>query len=280
MTAVPPVIRALAEKHSVDLAAVQGTGPAGRIMREDVIAAKRGAAPVAAAAPAPARPAAGPLPAALSHAQSAVARKVSQSHREKPVYRVHSKVEVGRVIAAREQAKARGTALSWDAVLVKACAMAVTEMPVFRRWLKGEEVAEHPEPDIAVAVGVGEDLVIPAVRGAAEKKVGAVSAEIAELARKAEARTLGPKEIEGSCLLVSNLGMFPVESFDAIVYPEHAAALAAGALTHTPVSDGVRTWIAALVHLTLTVDHRLINGRTAAQFIARVKQILETGEFA
>ena len=277
---VPPVVRALAEKHGVDLAAVRGTGPAGRITREDVIAAKRGAAPVAAAAPAPARPSAGSMPAALSHAQSDVARKVSQSHREKPVYRVHSKADVGRVIAAREQAKARGTALSWDAVLVKACAMAVTEMPVFRRWLKGEEVAEHPRPDIAVAVGVGEDLVIPAVRGAAEKKVGAVSAEIAELARKAEARTLGPKEIEGSCLLVSNLGMFPVESFDAIVYPEHAAALAAGALTYTPVSDGVRTWIAALVHLTLTVDHRLINGRTAAQFIARVKQILETGEFA
>ncbi|MGO9309259.1 MAG: dihydrolipoamide acetyltransferase family protein [Spirochaetia bacterium] len=273
---VAPVIRALAERHGVDLASLKGTGPGGRVTRQDVVAAKETTGRREPTRPTPeARPPAESH--ALSHSQSMVARRVSQSHREKPTYHVHARVDMTAVIAARERAKTGGLVTSWDSFFVKACAIAVNEMPVFRRWISGETLSEHLQADVAVAIGVGDDLHIPAVRGAAGKNVAAITAEIGELARKAESRSLGPREIEGSCVLVSNLGMFPVESFDAIIYPEHAAALAAGAVTPTPVSDGTRTWIAPLAHLTLTVDHRLINGRTAAQFIARVKEILENG---
>jgi pyruvate dehydrogenase E2 component (dihydrolipoamide acetyltransferase) len=127
-------------------------------------------------------------------------------------------------------------------------------------------------------VGIEDELFIPAVRGAAGKSVAAVSREIETLAKKASSRTLQPADVEGSCFLVSNLGMFPIDSFDAIIYPDHSAALAVGATTPTPVSDGKNIWIAPMARLSLSVDHRLINGKTAARFCARLKQILENGE--
>ncbi len=293
---VSPVIRALAEKRGVDLAAVTGSGPGGRITREDVLRSRGGAAPSAPRVRAAARAATVPAPAAgplrLSSGQAAVARKVSQSSREKPVYHVHVQVDMTKAIAFRAAGKAETAAggaagaasaagaVSWDAILVKSAAMALSEEPLFRRWFRGDEVVEHVAIDVAVAVGIGDELYVPAVRGPAGKTVAAVSKEIEALARKAEARALTPQDVEESCFLVSNLGMFPIDSFDAIIYPEHSAALAVGATTSTPVSDGKNTWIAPLARLTLTVDHRLLNGRTAARFLSRVKQILETGAFA
>jgi pyruvate dehydrogenase E2 component (dihydrolipoamide acetyltransferase) len=284
VAAVAPVIRALAEKWGVDLAAISATGPGGRITREDVLRAKAGGAP---AATAPHGISAGAVPLSLSHGQAIVARKVSQSYREKPVYRVNALVDMSKAIAIREKGKTGGTAISWDALFVKAASMAITEMPLFRRYLKGDDemprgtvavLSEHAAADVAVAVGIEDELFIPAVRGAAGKSVAAVSREIETLAKKAESRALQPADVEGSCFRVSNLGMFPIDSFDAIIYPDHSAALAVGATTPTPVSDGKNIWIAPMARLSLSVDHRLINGRTAARFCARLKQILENGE--
>ena len=276
-----PVIRALAEKWGVDLAAIRATGPGGRITRDDVLRAKGGGAPKAAQAPAATVSGGIPasaVPLSLSHGQASVARKVSQSHREKPVYRVNALVDMSKAISLRGKGKADGSAISWDAIFVKAAAMAITEMPLFRRYFKGDELKEHAAMDVAVAVGIDDELFIPAVRGAAGKSIAAISRDIEALAKKAESRALQPVDVEGSCFLVSNLGMFPIDSFDAIVYPDHSAALAVGATTPTPVSDGKDIRIAPMARLSLSVDHRLINGKTAARFCARVKQILENGE--
>jgi pyruvate dehydrogenase E2 component (dihydrolipoamide acetyltransferase) len=281
---VAPVIRALAEKWGVDLAAISATGPGGRITREDVLRAKAGGA---SAATVPGGISAGAVPFSLSHGQAIVARKVSQSYREKPVYRVNALVDMSKAIAIREKGKAAGTPIGWDALFVKAAAVAITEMPLFRRYFKGDAempretaavLSEHDATDVAVAVGIEDELFIPAVRGAAGKSAAAVSQEIETLAKKAASRALQPADVEGSCFLVSNLGMFPIDSFDAIIYPDHSAALAVGATTPTPVSDGKSIWIAPMARLSLSVDHRLINGKTAARFCARVKQILENGE--
>jgi len=299
---VAPVIRALAEKWGVDLGAISATGPGGRITREDVLRAKAGGAPTAAA---PRGISAGAVPFSLSHGQAIVARKVSQSYREKPVYRVNALVDMSKAIAIREKGKTAGTPIGWDALFVKAASVAITEMPLFRRYFKGDAemprgtvaaemprgtvaaemprgtvpvLSEHDATDVAVAVGIEDELFIPAVRGAAGKSVAAVSQEIETLAKKAASRALQPADVEGSCFLVSNLGMFPIDSFDAIIYPDHSAALAVGATTPTPVSDGKNIWIAPMARLSLSVDHRLINGKTAARFCARLKQILENGE--
>jgi pyruvate dehydrogenase E2 component (dihydrolipoamide acetyltransferase) len=273
--AMTPVVRALAHKLGVDLATIRPTGPGGRITREDVLRAKdAGARMVTGVAPA------GGVPLSLSHEQTIVARKVSQSYSEKPVYRVNVRVDMSAAIAFREKGKASGTTIKWDALFVKAAAMAIAEMQLFRRYLKGEELAEHDATDVAVAVGIDDDLFIPAIRGAAGKSVAAVSREIELLAKKAASRALQPADVEGSCFLVSNLGMFPIDSFDAIIYPDHSAALAVGATTPCPVSDGKNIWIAPIAQLSLSVDHRVINGKTAGSFCRRVKQILENGELA
>jgi pyruvate dehydrogenase E2 component (dihydrolipoamide acetyltransferase) len=280
-TAVARSLRALAAKRRVDISAIRPTGPGGRLTREDVLHARD-------ARPAPAAPAPAPGALALSRSQALVAGKVSQSHREKPVYRMNAVIDMRAAIALRENGKAAGEPIGWDAIFVKAAAMAVTEMPLFRRYVSGAgaSVAEHPAADIAVAIGItaagggGDELFIPAVRGAAGKRPAAITREIEALARTAESRSLTPQDVEGSCFLVSNLGMFPIDSFDAIIYPDHAAALAVGALVHTPVSDGKNIWSAPMTRVSLAVDHRLINGKTAARFLSRVKNIIETGAFA
>jgi len=146
--------------------------------------------------------------------------------------------------------------------------------------MAGDAVGEHGAIDIAVALGIGDELYAPAVRSADTKSVADISLEIAALVEKAASHSLSIRDTEDSCFLVSNLGMFPVESFEAIVYPAHAAALAVGAVTRSPVVAAEAVRIAPLVHVTLSVDHRLINGAAAARFLARVKQIVENGELA
>jgi pyruvate dehydrogenase E2 component (dihydrolipoamide acetyltransferase) len=236
----------------VDLDAVRGTGPGGMITREDVLKASQ-AAPAAAA---PASP--------RTRNQDIVARKVSQSHREKPVFHVTARVNMTAAIAYHQK-----QAASYDAIFVKAAGAALAEFPAF--------VGQRDAIDVAIAIDVDDDLYAPAVRSPASRSAAGITREIEALVSKARAHALGPADAEGSCFLVSNLGMFPVESFDAVIYPEHSAALAVGAIVHTPVSDGRSTVIAPLSSLTLSVDHRFINGRAAARFIARVKQIVETG---
>jgi pyruvate dehydrogenase E2 component (dihydrolipoamide acetyltransferase) len=280
---VSPVVRSLAERYGVDLAAIRGTGPGGMATREDVLRAKEGgpARGAAAALPAaPPRPAA--APSTFTANQAAVARKVAQSHREKPTFHVTVLVDMSAVVAHREAAKrAAGGAPAWDAYLVAAAGSAISAFPAFRRWMHGEEVREHATVDVAFAVGSADELAAPVVRGADRKTVAQAAADVAVLAVKARACGLGTADTAESCFLVSNLGMLPIEGFDAIVYPEHAAALAAGAVAPTPVArpDGSIA-VLPLVRLTLTVDHRLVNGMAAAAFLSRVKDYLEQGAFA
>jgi pyruvate dehydrogenase E2 component (dihydrolipoamide acetyltransferase) len=169
---------------------------------------------------------------------------------------------------------------------VKACAAAVQELPSFRRWMSGTQVRSHESVDIAIAMGIDEDLFAPVVRGPAAAGLETISAEIDRLASRARDRSLMPQDSQGGCFLVSNLGMFAVESFDAVILPEHSAALAVGAAVPTvvpavstvapaPGAAGFR--VLPLAALTLSVDHRLINGTTAARFLGRVKQLLEEG---
>lgn len=266
------VVRSLAERYGVDIAAIRGTGPGGMVTREDVLRAKDGSAP----------PVVTPVAVkGLSTNQAAVARKVAQSHREKPTFHVTALVDMSAVVAHREAAKAAGAAPAWDAYFVAAAGRAIAAFPAFRRWMHGEEVREHAAVDVAFAVGSADELAAPVVRGADRTTVVQAAADVAALSAKARAGGLCAADTTESCFLVSNLGMLPIEGFDAIVYPEHAAALAAGAVAPTPVArpDGS---IAALPmgRLTLTADHRLVNGLAAALFLAAIKDFLEQGAFS
>ena len=260
---IPPSLRLLAKKRGVDLAAVSGTGPGGAVTREDILLAVK-------------QPGAGaPVRPRLSGGQAVVARKVAKSWAEKPVYHVSMRVDMSRTQSFRA-----ANPVSYDAIFVRALGMAVAELPVFRSHLEGEQIVEAADIAVAVSVAVEEDLYAPVLRAADSRSVAEISRELAEAADKARGRSLAPREMEGGCILLSNLGMFPVESFDAIIYPDHSAALAVGAAIPTPVAAGQEIRVVPLARLTLSVDHRLINGKKAAQFLARVKEILETGAFA
>jgi pyruvate dehydrogenase E2 component (dihydrolipoamide acetyltransferase) len=264
-----PSLVALARKHGIDLPAVRGTGPGGAVTRADILNAKD--AGPASADGAGQRTGTGSVLGAL---QSVVAARVSQSHREKPVYHVTMRVDMTRTIAARGNGPG---SRSFTAFFVKACAAALTEMPVFRRWMSGSQVRSHDSTDIAVAIGVDDDLFAPAVRRPEDRTLDEISVDIENLAARARARSLGATDSEGTCFLVSNLGAYPVDSFDAVIAPEHAAALAVGAAVATPVAADGEVRIVPLAAMTLSVDHRLVNGGTAARFLSRVKQLLEEG---
>ena len=264
---IPPSLRLLAKKRGVDMAAIAGTGPGGAVTREDILRARPGAAAPAGSAQ--------PIRARLSGGQAVVARKVAKSWAEKPVYHVSMQVDMRSVQTYRA-----ANPVSYDAIFVRALGMAVAEFPVFRTHLDGAEIVGASGVAVAVSVSVDDDLYAPVLRAAGSRNVAVLSREIDELAAKARRRSLGPAEMEGGCILLSNLGMLPVESFDAIIYPDHSAALAVGAALPTPMADGQEVKVVPLARLTLSVDHRLINGKTAAQFLARVKEILETAAFA
>ena len=195
---------------------------------------------------------------------------MSQGNLEKPVFCVTAKVDMSRLISSRGD-------LRFDAFFVKACADALEEFPAFLGYRTGDRSGTHQSLDIAVAISVGDDLYAPAVRSPAGKGVREISSDIDRLVARAKERALTAPESQDTCFLVSNLGMYPVESFDAVILPEHSAALAAGAAIPTPFSAGVGVHVAPLAALTLCVDQRLINGVVAARFLTRVKQLLEDG---
>jgi len=258
-----PVLIALARKHGLDIAAIRGSGPGGAVTRQDILDRKGGRRAAAAGV--------GAAGASLGALQTVVAARVSQSHREKPVYHLTMRANLQRVMDERGRDPAKP---GFTAFFVKACATALAEVPVFRQWMSGQQVRTHEQVNVAVAVGVEHALYAPVVRGADGLDVGAIGVIVKGLAAQA---AVGMVERADSCFLVSNLGAYPVESFDAIILPEHAAALAIGAAVPTPVvADGAVT-VAPLASLTLSVDHRLVNGGTAARFLARVKQLLEEG---
>ncbi len=255
-----PAIVALAGKYGIDLSLLRGTGPAGAVTRQDVLSARDSARAGTSRQPGPDQ----------ATAQSIVAARVSQSHREKPVFHVTARVDMSRLI------EARGT-LRFDAFFVKASAMAIVEQPTFLRWLAGQAPSAHASVDVAVAIGIDDELFAPAIRNADRRSVREISADIDRLRVRAKARALAGPDSQGSCFLVSNLGMYPIDGFDALILPEHSAALAVAAAIPTPVADGTGVRIAPLASLTLSVDHRLINGVAAARFLSRVKILLEEG---
>ena len=262
---VSPVVRNLAKKLGIDLASIEGTGRNGTITREDVLRAGK-AGPAEAAAPGE----------ELSRSQSAVARAVLKSVREIPHLRIEAIVDMTAAEGIRDQSATTGNKVSYDAVFLKAMAGAIQAVPLIAARLEGDRVI-HPEGvHIALAVGVGNDLFLPVVRDVDGTDLPALQSEIADLASQAKAGTLRPEQMTGGCMTLSNLGMYPIESFDAIIFPEHSAILAVGAVERKPVAADDHVEIRPLATLSLAVDHRLINGRAAAEFMARVKEIVES----
>lgn len=269
-----PLARRLAAQWHVDLLGVTGTGPHGRIVRRDVEAA-RDRAPASAAAPLAGRAASRRLP--HTGMRRAIARRLTESKQNVPHFYLTVDCRMDALLALRAQANQGGTVkLSVNDFIVRAAALALREVPEVNASWQEDAVEYHAGADISVAVATDGGLVTPIVRDADVKPLSAIAGEIVELAGRAKINRLKPEEFTGGSLTVSNLGMYGISQFAAIINPPQAAILAVGAAEKRPVVDSEGQLVAATVMtVTLSADHRVVDGAVGARWLAAFRALIE-----
>lgn len=291
-----PLARKMAADHRISLGSVKGTGPEGRIVRRDIEGligdgAKTVSPPASIEAPvtpavqvpAPAVHADGSYEAvALSQMRKAISRRLSQSKFTAPHFYLTVDVDMEKAVAFRKElnglAEAQGRGkISFNDFITKASALALREHPyVNASYLEQEgEIRLHKEAHVAIAVAIGEGLITPVIQHVDQKGLGQIAKETRDLATRARDRKLQPHEFEGSTFTTSNLGMFGIEEFTAIINPPNACILAIGAIRDVPVVKGGGIVPGKRMKLTLSCDHRVVDGATGAQFLDSVKRYLE-----
>lgn len=280
-TAVPggrlfasPLARRLAAQWHVNLLEVAGTGPHGRIVRRDVEAA-RDRAPVA-AAPSAGRPAARRVP--HTGMRRAIARRLTESKQNVPHFYLSVDCRMDALLALRAQANQGGAVkLSVNDFIVRAAALALREVPEVNVSWHEDAIEYHAGADISVAVATDGGLVTPIVRDADIKSLSAIAGEIVELAGRAKINRLKPEEFTGGSLTVSNLGMYGISQFAAIINPPQAAILAVGAAERRPVvGDNGELVAATVMTVTLSADHRAVDGAVGARWLAAFRTLIES----
>jgi pyruvate dehydrogenase E2 component (dihydrolipoamide acetyltransferase) len=296
-----PLARRLAKDKGLDLAAIKGSGPHGRIVKADVEAAKPGAAPTAAAAPEAKPAAAASAPAApqgmdvetvkkiyadrpfeevkLDGMRKTIAARLSEAKSTIPHFYLRRDIELDALMKFRGQLnkelEARGVKLSVNDFIIKACALALQAVPDCNAVWAGDRVLKLEPSDVAVAVAIEGGLFTPVIRDADKKTLSTLSAEMKDLAARARTRKLAPQEYQGGTFAISNLGMMGIDNFDAVINPPHASILAVGAGVAKPVVRNGEIVVATVMSVTLSVDHRVIDGALGAEFLAAVKGHLE-----
>jgi pyruvate dehydrogenase E2 component (dihydrolipoamide acetyltransferase) len=277
-----PLARRLARENGLDLADISGTGPGGRIVEADIEAAAtaRDAAPQA--APAPAADAAvapeGAERADLSRMRQAIARVTSDSKREAPHFYVAVDIDMTAAMALRRDINDElpsSSRVSVNDLIVKASALAISKHPKFNSFFRGDHLQMNPSINVGIAIALESGLIVPGVPGCENKTLAQIAAASRDLIDRANNGTLQAEEYAGTTYSVSNLGMFDVDSFTAIIFPPHAAILAVGAVKEQPVARDGQLAIAEMMKATLSVDHRVADGAEAAQFLMEIKRLLE-----
>jgi pyruvate dehydrogenase E2 component (dihydrolipoyllysine-residue acetyltransferase) len=317
-TKASPVARRIAREQGIDLSALQGTGPGGRIVKADVEAAASGGAPQAAApaetapaAPAPAQaapaaPAAEPqaAPAAavpppppasvaetgtakgdvsvqeLTRTQQVIARRMAESKATVPEFTIATDVDMEGAVDLRKQLKAaaetvNGAMPSYNDMVVKASALALREYPRANGSYKDGHFELYSRVNVGVAVAAQEALVVPTVFDADRKSLGEIARDTRTLAERVRANAITPPELSGGTFTVSNLGMFGVTEFSAVINPPQAAILAVGKMEPRAVVRDGEIVARNIMTITLVCDHRILYGADAAEFLARIKALLE-----
>jgi pyruvate dehydrogenase E2 component (dihydrolipoamide acetyltransferase) len=291
-----PIVRRLAQENDLDLSKIEGTGPAGRIVERDVRAAmERGdaqadgqqAAEAPEAAPAPAPAAAAPAPTGapgteikeMPRMQRVIAERMTQAKQQIPHFYATVEVEMNELMALRkqlnEQLEEQGIKLSINDFVMKACAVALKEYPNLNSLWTSEGIELHEQVDLAMAVALEAGLITPVIRDAANKTLSAISAASKDLAKRAREGGLKPEEYQGGTFTVSNMGMFGVESFTAIINPPQAAIVGVSSIMQRAIFKDEEVVPVSLMKLTLSADHRIANGAEGAQYMAEVKRLLE-----
>lgn len=279
-----PLAKRVAAANNIDLASVNGTGPRGRIGKADVlqhVAPPAPAPPPQPVASAPATPP--PIPGdgvrvvKMSPMRKAIAKQLTLSKSTIPHFYLRNSAAIDALLAMREQAKrATGAAPSINDYLVRACALALVRHPDINVQVHGDEIHQFGHADVAVAVATDKGLLTPIIRAADTKSVAAISAEVKALAERARAGKLSPDEFQGGSFSISNLGMFGIDTFDAIINPPQGAILAVGAGRQCAGAASHALQFSTRIQLSLSCDHRAIDGAVGAKFLAELTALIES----
>jgi pyruvate dehydrogenase E2 component (dihydrolipoamide acetyltransferase) len=289
-----PLARRIAREAGVDLNAVAGSGPGGRVVKRDLESAAhavvRGPTPApsppAAATPVPRPPS--PLPAAragaayedvpLSQIRKTIAKRLVTSLGPVPHFFLTTEVGMDRAAEARQalnQTLGEEDKVSFNSLILKATALALTKHRACNAWFQEDHVRYWSEVHLGMAVAVEDGLITPVIRDAAAKSLSEIGREARALAEQARARRLQPSQYTGATFSVSNLGMFDIDEFTAVINPPEAAVLAVGSIASKPVVTDGSVMVGRRMRVTMSCDHRVIDGATGAAFLQTLKQMLE-----
>jgi pyruvate dehydrogenase E2 component (dihydrolipoamide acetyltransferase) len=267
-----PLARRLARERRLDLAAVAGTGPGGRILKRDVEqAAAESRAPRMAAAAADERE-------PLTRLRSIIARRMTASKQQAPHFYLTVELDVEKLARLREdfnQLQPEHFRATWNDLLVKAAALALREFPSLNASFDGDSVVRHGRVNIGVAVALDEGLLTVVVQDADRKSLAEIARESRELVARARQGKVRPEDIEGSTFTLSNLGMFGVREFAAIINPPEGAILAVGAAEEVPVVQEGQVRVGLRMLATLSADHRVTDGAQAARWLQVLREVIE-----
>src|SRR3954468_21640854 len=275
-----PLARRIARERGIDLREVAGTGPEGRVVAEDVErAAATGlpSAPVLAAAPAPTAVPQEVEVEQLSSMRKTIARRLTEAW-QAPVFQLGITVDMGRALEVRGRLAGLhggGAQPTGADLLTKVCAMALMRHRAVNALYKGDAIELHPTANVRIAVAIPNGLVVPVIPGCERKTIAEIAAARAELVDRARGGRLQQGDLDGGTFTISNLGMFGIERFIAVLNPPQAAILAVGSTEEKPVAVDGQVVVRPRMELTLTCDHRAIDGATGAQFLGDVKAFLE-----
>jgi len=284
---VSPIARRVAESLGVDITQVRGTGRNGRVSKEDVEAYAReqglmAGGEASAAAPNGQAPVAtdnAPQRESLTSMRLTIARRLLESKQTIPHFRIGIEVDVAAMEAYRRQQEGAGQKISFNDILLRAVAKTLLAHPIVNAHWADKELLKFPHVDLCVAVATEGGLTTPVIKSADQKSVVQIAAEVKALAAKAKSGQLTRDDITGGTFTVSNLGMFGIDYFDAIINPPQVAILAAGAAAERAVVKAGQVAVAKTMQLQLSCDHRAVDGAVGARFLADLKRCLEDGTF-
>jgi pyruvate dehydrogenase E2 component (dihydrolipoamide acetyltransferase) len=267
-----PVVRRRARELGIDLATVTGSGPGGRILLEDLERYTAQPAPAAVSPP----PAATPAPeggAPLSRMRAAIARTVSEAWRTIPHFSVTMAIDMAEEV--RRELKASGTPVSLNDMVIKAASLALAKFPLINASFTGEAIVTHYEINIGIAVSLPDGLLVPVIKGCGKLSLKEIAQESRRLVGSARSGRISETDITGGTFSISNLGMYGVKQFFAVIHPPQAAILAVGAVNDVVALQNAQPQAARMMEVTLSADHRIVDGAYAAGFLQELKQVLE-----
>ena len=274
-----PLAKRIAEERGLDLAALQGSGPQGRIIKRDIEEALTHGAAAPRLAPSPGVPLSverrEPQVVPISSMRRVIAQRLADVKPGVPHFYLTVDIEMDAAMQIRDEAKALDSKVSVNDIVVKAAAIALRRTPKVNVSLQGDQMLQYQNVDVGIAVAIEEGLITPIIRDADQKGLATISVEARDLAERARKRALKPQEYTGGSITISNLGMFGVDSFVAVINPPQASIVAVGQVAEKAVVRNGQVVVRKIMTSTLSGDHRIIDGALGAEYLRELKGLLE-----